>query len=219
MKKTVKSKYILLVVALFFISVVIILSTNNNSSDVTTKPVSNNMDNVIDKDQKEKSNMAMHFLEFASPGLENKTKFEDKNGEENYSEENYIINNPNNLKLKGLIEEAGEEVEDLPQYVWEPIRFTENDINEHIANLEKIVLYINRVKNSNSIEDRVILSNLISNEIKDKIEYFESFCADVWQISVARNDDDQKIIDDDFSGCNESVKVLEDKLNDYETKY
>lgn len=215
MKKTVKSKYILLVIALFLISVVIILNINNNSSDLTTKPVSNNTDNVIDKDQKEKSNNAMHFLEFAPSGLKNKTKFENKNGEENY-----IINNPKNLKLKELIEEAGEEVEDLPQYVWEPIRFTENDINEHVANLEKIVLYNNRVKmNSNSIEDKMILSNLISNEIKNKIEYFKSFCADVWQISVAGNDGDQEIIDDDFRACNENVKVLEDKLNDYETKY
>jgi hypothetical protein len=51
---------------------------------------------------------------------------------------------------------------------------------------------------------------ITGREIKDKIEYSKASCANILQMSVARNDDDQRIIDDSFRDCNEKIKELED---------
>lgn len=221
MKKIIKVKYIIPALAFFLIAFVIILNTNKFSGDEMDKPESNRTDkdfhfhnnqSMIDEGRREKSHIEMNFFKAILPEQKN------ENGERNDINKIYI-NNPKNLKLKELIEKTVKNVEDLPQYVWEPVRFSENDINEHIAKLEKIVMYSNRVKSNNeSIDDKRILFELISREIKDKIEFFKASCANVFQMSVARNDDDQRIIDDSFRDCNEKIKELEDELNEYETK-
>lgn len=220
--KMIKAKYIIPSLALFMISIFFILNINKHTGEEVDKPESyrtdndihfNNNQSTIDEDQREKSSVEMNSPKRTLPEQKN------ENNEGNDIDKTYI-NNPQNLKLKGLIEKAVKNVEGLPQYVWEPVRFSESEINEHIEKLEKIVTYSNKVtSNNNSIEDKRILSELICNEIKDKIEYFKTLCADVWQRSVAKSDEDQKNIDDSFRDCNDKIKKLEDKLNDYETKY
>jgi hypothetical protein len=222
MKKMIKSKYVIPVVALLLISFVIILNTNKSSDDEMDRPEHhrtdhdihfNNYQSMIDEGQKEKSNNEMKFPKTTFPEQKNEN-------DENNSVNKTYINNPKNLKLKGLIEKAVRNVDGLPQYVWEPVRFNENDINEHIEKLERIVIYSNKVKSNNeSIDDKRILSELISREIKGKIEYFNEFCTNVFHSSVAKNDDDQRIIEDSFRECNEKIKELEVKLDEYENKY
>ena len=221
MKKFIKAKYIIPALALFLIFSVIILNTNKFSDDEMDKPESYRTDKeihfnnqrIIYEDKKEISNIEMNFHKNIL------SEHKNENSENIDIDKNYM-NNPKNIKLKGLIEKAVKNVEGLPQYVWEPVRFTENDIDEQIAKLGKIVMYSNKVKsNTNSIEDKRILYELISNEIKDKIEFFEAFCTDLRKRSVAKNDEDQKIIDDSFNGCNEKIKELENKLNEYENEY
>ena len=221
MKKIIKAKYIIPAFALFLIFSVIILNTNKFSGDEMDKPESYRTDKeihfnnqrIIYEDKKEKSNIEMNFHKNIL------SEHKNENSENIDIDKNYM-NNPKNIKLKGLIEKAVKNVEGLPQYVWEPVRFTENDIDEQIAKLGKIVMYSNKVKsNTNSIEDKRILYELISNEIKNKIEFFEAFCTDLRKRSVAKNDEDQKIIDDSFNGCNEKIKELENKLNEYENEY
>ena len=221
MKKFIKAKYIIPALALFLISFVIILNANKFSGDDMDKPDSYRTDKDINfnnqrkiyEDKKAKSNIEMNFHKNIL------SEHKNENSENIDIDKNYM-NNPKNIKLKGLIEKAVKNVEGLPQYVWEPVRFTENDIDEQIAKLGKIVMYSNKVKsNTNSIEDKRILYELISNEIKNKIEFFEAFCTDLRKRSVAKNDEDQKIIDDSFNGCNEKIKELENKLNEYENEY
>jgi hypothetical protein len=221
MKKIIKAKYIIPAFALFLIFSVIILNTNKFSDDEMDKPESYRTDKeihfnnqrIIYEDKKEISNIEMNFHKNIL------SEHKNENSENIDIDKNYM-NNPKNIKLKGLIEKAVKNVEGLPQYVWEPVRFTENDIDEQIAKLGKIVMYSNKVKsNTNSIEDKRILYELISNEIKNKIEFFEAFCTDLRKRSVAKNDEDQKIIDDSFNGCNEKIKELENKLNEYENEY
>lgn len=220
--KMIKAKYIIPVLALFIISIVLILNMNKNSGEEVDKPESyrndndihfNNNQSTIDEDQREKGNIEKNFPKTTLP--------EQKNGNSDSNDiDKTYINNPKNLKLKELIEKAFKNVEGLPQYIWEPVKFSENEINEHIEKLEKIVMYSNKVKSNNdSIDDKRILSELISREIKDKLEYFESFCAEVRQKSVVKNDDDQKTIDDSFRDCKEKIRELEDKLIYYENKY
>jgi hypothetical protein len=217
MKIFIKAKYIIPALAFFLIALVIILNTNKFFGDEakTSTPYRtdkdmhfNNNQSSIDEAQKAKDGTEMNFFVLTSPELKN------ENGKSNDINKTYI-NYPKNIKLKDLIEKAVQNVEGLPQYVWEPVRFSENDIDEHTAKLEQIVMYSNRVKLNHSNDDQRILSELIHEQIKDKLEYFESLCANMRRMSVARNDDDQKTIDDSFTACNDKIKELEDKLNDY----
>lgn len=172
-----------------------------------------NEKSIINGDKKDKSNLEMNSGKNVWPQQKNEN-------EERQNIKNVYMDNPANLKLRALIEKAVKNVQGLPQYVWEPVRFNEKDIDEHLAKLEKIVMYSNKIKSDKaSFEDKKIFAELVAGEIKNKIEYFNTLCAEVWQTSGARSDEDQRIIDDSFKNCHEKIKALEDKLNYYENAY
>lgn len=221
MKKEKKMKYGILCVAVF-IAVVIIFKMNRNTDVRNTKSavpfnqIDNNMDHNTNNDSDEKNNRAMHFLEALS-GSKDEGKPDTENNGKKQKVDDSIAKDPRNIKLRSLIEEAAAEVGDFPQFVWDPIRFTDKDIDAYTNNLERIILYNNRVKmNSGSAEDKSILKNLVSGVIKDKIEFFSSACAEFQRGSVARNEEDKKVLDSSFQTCNEVINELENKLYYYE---
>jgi hypothetical protein len=223
MRTILKVRYLFPAVALFIVIFILIFNMIKNSDEGTVIQQFDkkngyvhfsNGENTTREDQKEHLNDDRDLNESILPELQNK-----RDEINNDIDNNYNISTKN-LKLKRLIEIIVNNEKNLPQYVWEPVKFSENDINEHIARLEKIILYSEKLKiNNDRIEDKRILYGLISNEIKDKIEYFNTLCADVRQKSLAKNDEDQIFINDTYKQCKKKVEELEEKLTEYAKEY
>jgi hypothetical protein len=234
-----KTKYLLLFAAFLFIVSIILLNIQKKPENFNCKPAYINATNSNDPSSalqktpakqesleaiknipEAKDDNMMALLLTALSGLKDEMGAEAADKEKNQNIKKNPFANLMSTKLIKLINQVSGEFEDLPLHTWLPIKFTDREKEEYTANLEKILVYSLRVKtNPDSIEDKTILSNLVSGVLKERIDYLKTACADTGQRSLHRNEEDQKAIDDNFNECNKFLQQLEDRLYYYENEY
>lgn len=127
------------------------------------------------------------------------------------SSENY-----RNEIMTSLVEEA-EKLDDLPHYTWYPTRFGSiGEIDSHIADLKRIVVLGEAVKNSEaSADEKRELIAVKSKLVNDKLEDTRIKCAAIKKLPKPDSVEDENLRKEDIDKCSDFIELLEKKLDSY----